>query len=164
MHRRKKGKAETLELKGSKTNLDVKKYFLRQLKETKIQIYSLILNKARVYQDLHDDKRRLYNFVARLLIEKCPFSQAREKIILTLDKSKDQKGIREFNQYLLLQLQGLIPVNIPVEIYHATSQENRGIQAADIFSWGIFRKYERKDSAWYELFQGKIRFEDVYLP
>lgn len=82
---------------------------------------------------------------------------------MTLDKSKDQKGIKEFNQYLLLQLQGLIPINIPLEIYHVASSESRGIQAVDLFSWGIFRKYERNDMAWYEMFGKNIKFEDVYL-
>lgn len=157
-------KIKTLELKGAKTDASVKKYFFKNLNDAKVRIYSLVLNKARVYEELQASKKRLYNFVARLLLEKCPFGEAKNKIILTLDKSKDQKGIREFNQYLLLQLQGLIPIKIPIEIYHAVSHENKGIQAADLFSWGIFRKYERNDVLWYNVFRERIKFEDVYLP
>ncbi len=158
------GIRKELEIKGSKTVFPVKEYFLRQLKSADIRIYSLILNKARVYQELQKDKQTLYNFVARKLFEECPFNQAERKIVLILDKSKDQEGIKEFNRYLLLQLTGYIPTNIPVEIHHITSQENKGIQAADMFSWGIFRKYERRDTLWYNLFQDRIYLEDVYLP
>jgi hypothetical protein len=33
-----------------------------------------------------------------------------------------------------------------------------------MFAWGFFRKYERKDVEWYDIFKGKVRFETVYLP
>jgi hypothetical protein len=82
----------------------------------------------------------LYNFVARKLFEKCPFVEAKQKIILALDKSKDQEGIREFNRYLLLQLARYIPTHIPIEIHHMISQESKGIQAADMFSLGAISK------------------------
>ena len=159
----KKGKTSEIELKGAKTSASVKAYFFRQLGNVKFQIYSLVLNKARVYDALQENQAKLYNYIARLLIQKCPFQKAKNKIILTLDKSKDQEGIKDFNRYLLLQLQSLIPVDKPVEIFHVVSHENKGIQAADLFSWGIFRKHERKDMEWYDLFRGRIKYEDVYL-
>lgn len=159
----KKGKVPDVELKGTKTTAGVKNYFFRQLDKVKFQIYSLVLNKARVYEALQENQAKLYNYIARLLIQKCPFQKAKDKIILTLDKSKDQEGIKEFNRYLLLQLQSSIPVSKPIEIYHVASHENKGIQAADLFSWGIFRKHERKDTEWYNQFRGRIKFEDVYL-
>lgn len=164
INRKKRMKNPVLELKGAKTSLSIKQYFSRQLGNTKIRIYSLILNKARVFQELQGNQERLYNFVSRLLIEKCPFREAKDRIILTFDKSKDQKEIREFNRYLLLQLQGILPINTPIEIYHSASHESKGIQAVDSFSWGIFRKYERKDTVWYEMFRKRIAFETVYLP
>jgi hypothetical protein len=37
-------------------------------------------------------------------------------------------------------------------------------QAADLFSWGIFRKYEKRDTEWYKIFNSKIRYESKYLP
>jgi hypothetical protein len=45
-----------------------------------------------------------------------------------------------------------------------TSEESAGVRAADLFCWGIFRKYERSDQGWYGVFKSKIRFETVYLP
>lgn len=39
-----------------------------------------------------------------------------------------------------------------------------GLQAVDLFSWGIFRKYENGDYGWYTIYWHKIRFETEYLP
>jgi hypothetical protein len=38
-----------------------------------------------------------------------------------------------------------------------------GLQTADLFAWGIFRKYEREDTAWFEVFREKVRYDDRYL-
>ena len=35
--------------------------------------------------------------------------------------------------------------------------------AVDLFSWGIFRKYEKKDLKWFEIFREKVAFEEQYL-
>lgn len=161
---RRKRKKSTAELKGSLTKPSIKIYFFKQMRQVEFRIYALVLNKARVFEELRSDKVGLYNFMSRLLIKKCPLSNAREKVILTLDKSKDQKEIAEFNRYLLIQVQNQLSEEVVIEIYHRRSHENKGIQAADLFSWGIFRKYERKDILWYELFKDRIAFETPYLP
>jgi len=36
------------------------------------------------------------------------------------------------------------------------------LQAVDFFAWGFFRKYEKGDARWYEVFREKIAFERVY--
>ncbi len=38
-----------------------------------------------------------------------------------------------------------------------------GLQAVDVFSWGIFRKYERKDKEWFDIFREKVKYDSVYL-
>ncbi|MBI4398612.1 MAG: hypothetical protein HY586_05760 [Candidatus Omnitrophica bacterium] len=47
---------------------------------------------------------------------------------------------------------------------HKNSCEVKPLQAVDLFSWGIFRKYEKKDSGWYDVFAEKMKFETLYLP
>jgi hypothetical protein len=32
----------------------------------------------------------------------------------------------------------------------------------DLFCWGIYRKYERKDEEWYAIFKHTIVFEEIY--
>jgi len=164
IRKNKKKKDLSLELKGSKTDIAVKKYFYRQIENVKFGIYTLILNKARVYKDLQENKEKLYNFVSKFLLDKCPFKEVKDKIIITIDRSKNKEEVKEFNKYLLIQLEGLLPLKTPLEIYHPRSYESKGIQAADMFSWGIFRKWERQDWEWYNVFKTKIMFETIYLP
>lgn len=40
---------------------------------------------------------------------------------------------------------------------------NLGLQAVDLFSWGIFRKHERNDVVWFNVFRDKVRRDDRYL-
>ena len=54
--------------------------------------------------------------------------------------------------------------DVPLNIYHERSQENAGLQAVDLFCWGIYRKVEHGDRAWYGVFGEKIMFETEYLP
>lgn len=164
LHKGRAPKHPTHELKGTMIDLATKRYFFQQAQSASFSLYSLVLNKARVYEDLRREPERLYNFIARTLIERCPFQQAKDRIILTLDRRKTIEEINAFNQYLLVQLQGSLPLNVPIEIYHKHSWERKGLQAVDLFSWGLFRKYERGDMSWYQVFRNRLAVEDVYLP
>ena len=84
--------------------------------------------------------------------------------MLILDKSKSSYEIGEFNSYLLRQISGKLDPKVPLDIVHKISHEMPGLQAVDIFAWGIFRKYERKDSEWFDVFKAKIAYDKVYLP
>lgn len=158
---RKKSIAE--EMKGTKTVLGIKKYFYTQIKDLKFAIYALTLNKKRVYERLAKDKERVYNYISRLVLDKIPFEKAQEPVMLILDKSKTQKQIWDFNQYIFRQLKGRLDPMVPLDIKHQDSRQYYGLQAVDLFSWGIFRKYEKKDSKWFEIFKGKVAFEEQYL-
>jgi len=148
-----------LELKGSMTGIEVKKYFYRQIREQPFELYTVAVDKRRVPPSLRRDQERLYNYLARLVIERCPFQKAKPKIILTLDRSKTKRSQKAFDTYLLFQLEGSLPPKIPLEVFHLDSKESKGIQAIDLFSWGIFKKYENKEMEWYNLFKEKLRFE-----
>jgi len=155
----------TAELKGSKTSLEIKRYFYERCKNIKFGIYALTLNKRRLYEKLSKDKERVYNYIARLVMDKIPFEKAISRVELIVDKSKSKPEIEEFNSYIMRALKGRLDPKVPLDIYHYLSHENTGLQAADIFCWGIFRKYEKKDSEWLEIFrQDKVRYEDLYLP
>jgi hypothetical protein len=155
----------TAELKGSKTSLEVKRYFYEKCKDIKFGIYALTLNKRRLYEKLSKDKERVYNYIARLVMDKIPFEKAVARVQLIVDKSKSKPEIEEFNSYIMRALKGRLDPKVPLDINHHLSHENRGLQAADIFCWGIFRKHEKKDIEWLEIFrQDKVKYEDLYLP
>jgi len=153
------------ELKGTGTSLQVKEYFLRQVRCEDWAVYSLTLNKARVNEPLRTKagKKKLYNFLARSLIEKLPIRQATANVRLIIDRSTTGDEIRDFNQYVENHLQAILPLNTGLTIEHLTSHERAGLQAVDLFCWGIARKYERGDLAWYNLFKHMLKYEDEYL-
>lgn len=153
------------ELKGSKTSLEVKKYFYEKSKSIKFALYSVTLNKRRLYESLSKDKERVYNYVTRLVLDKIPFENAGVRVELIADKCKAKPEIEDFNKYILSAIKGRLDPKVPLTISHALSHESLGLQAVDIFCWGIARKYERKDPTWYAVFEReKIAFETLYLP
>jgi len=156
-------KATTEELKGARTIFEIKKYFYNQIKDLKFAIYALTLNKKRVYERLTRDKERVYNYISRLVLDKIPFEKAQVQVMLILDKSKSPKEIGDFNQYIFRQLKGRLDPKVPLDIKHENSRRYYGLQAVDLFSWGIFRKYEKKDTAWFDIFREKVAFEEQYL-
>ncbi|MDI6794080.1 MAG: DUF3800 domain-containing protein [bacterium] len=60
----KKKRASVFELKGSKTNIEIKKYFYKLVEKYDFEIFTLVLNKRKVYNYLEEDKERLYNYIA----------------------------------------------------------------------------------------------------
>lgn len=152
------------ELKGSKISLEIKKYFYGKIAKIDFKIYALTLNKKRLYQALLSSKERIYNYIARLVIDQIDLNDADPRVILMMDKSKSGYEIGEFNSYLLRQISGKLDPKVPLDIAHKISHNTPGLQAVDLFAWGIFRKYERKDSEWFDVFKGKIAYDKVYLP
>ncbi len=152
------------ELKGRNTTLEFKRYFYKQAKDVRFGVYAMTLNKKRLYERLTKEKARVYNFIARQVIDRIPFEKNKiDRVELVIDKSKSKPEIEEFNSYIHSQIQGRLDPKTVLDIYHWNSQENAGLQAAGMFCWGIFQKYERRDTKWFDIFKGKVYFEDQYL-
>jgi hypothetical protein len=164
--RRKLNKPKTqkiYELKGTSTSLAIKKYFWQHVADCQFAIYAMTLNKRRVYKNFAQKKDRVYNFIARQVIDHIPFEKASSRIQIVVDKSKGKPEIADFNNYIFRQLEGRISPDIPVNIDHLSSLDDAVLQAVDLFVWGIFRKYERNDKEWYDVFREKILFDKQYL-
>lgn len=151
------------ELKGPKCPLNVKKYFYSKVKDVKFALYAITLNKVRVYERLRQDKERVYNFIARLVLDQIPFNNANLRIEIIVDKSKTKRNIAEFNRYILRQIKSKFDPKVPLDVYHLDSKQNFGLQAVDIFCWGIFRKHEKQDEKWHKVFKEKIVYDEQYL-
>ena len=165
LNQRKAGRRSVSELKGYNTTIKIKEYFYRNLPPQGWKLYAIILNKERVYHRLRSrpGKKKLYNFLARFILEKVDMKDAGPAVNLIVDRFKNTEEIKDFNTYIVNQLEALLPLNIPLYITHELSQNNPGLQAVDLFCWGLFRRYEMGDAAWYQLFQPAIAFEDEYL-
>lgn len=152
------------ELKGTGTTIEVKEYFFEKVKGVQFGIYSITLNKKQVFERLSKNKSRVYNYVARKVLDQIPFEKNQgDRVELILDKSMGKPEIEEFNSYIRRQLEGRLPPNIPLDIYHWKSHENYGLQAADLFCWGIFQKHERQKLEWFDVFASKVRFDEQFL-
>ena len=159
-----KRKRIVAELKGTKTTLEIKKYFYEQVKSLNFNIYAIALNKRRLYEYLIKNKSRVYNFIARNVLDQISFKEAKIKVELIIDKSKSKPEIVEFNGYIRRQLEAELDPKIPLNIYHFSSIESGGLQAADMFSYGIFEKHERRRMDWLNIFKEKVMYDSVYLP
>ena len=151
------------ELKATRDSLDVKKYFFRKLGGADFKIYSMTLDKKHLIQYLVKDKARIYNYISRLVLDRVNFEDSSVRVILTVDKSKTRIGIRDFNSYIISQVKSRLDPKIPLEILHESSQKILQLQAADLFAWGVFRKYERGDCEWLDVFKANVVFDGLYL-
>ena len=159
-HRRRK----VQELKGTGTTIEIKKYFYTKIKNIKFGVYSVTLNKKKVYDRLTKEKSRVYNYIARKVLDEIPFEKNNgDRVQLILDKSMAKPEIEEFNSYIRRQLEGRISPNTPLDIYHWLSHENFGLQISDLFCWGIFQKYERNNPEWFDVYQEKVRLDEQFL-
>jgi hypothetical protein len=109
---KRKRKRIVQELKGNATSLRVKEYFFRQITGVHFGIYALTLNKERLYPELQNQKERLYNYLARLILNQLPFENADDTVNLILDRRKRGAQIQEFNRYVQRQLEDRIPPNV----------------------------------------------------
>jgi len=158
-----KRKNMALELKGAKITWAIKQYFYQQIKDIDFSIYAVTLNKIKACPELIRNRTRLYNFIARLVLEQIPLLNSKT-VVLVVDRAKNKREIAEFNESIRQQLEiKLIPLT-QADIQHLDSLQNGGLQAADMFSHGVFTKYESQRNEWFNLFAGKVKYESVYLP
>lgn len=154
------------ELKGTETTIAIKRHFFEQIAECEFGIYAVTLNKQSIHSELRANqltKSRLYNYLARLVLEKLPLELAQEPVTLVIDKSKGRREIADFNNYISSQLKARLHPKVPLSIYHHNSCDDRGLSAVDLFCWGVFRRHERGDIEWYDDFKEKVLLDDRYL-
>ena len=149
------------ELKGSKMSLPYNKYVWDKIKDSTFLIYAITINKQNVSSRLRKNPSTLYNDIAKLVIDKLPFELAPEIIEFIIDRSKGKSELKDFNDSLSKYIDSQIKSNVKINISHLPSEASPGLQMADLFSNGIYSKYEHGNSDWYSCFAEKCRFEDL---
>lgn len=109
-----------------------------------------------------EDKAQIYDFVTQELLKAIPLEEAKQKVVLILDRSKNKHAVKEFNEYTFANLKNRLNGKVPLIIHHYDSQAVGELQAADLFAWGIFRKHEKNDTEWYKLYKNRIQLEHVF--
>src|SRR5262245_40869677 len=72
LHAARKRDRNILEIKGSSTTFEIKKYVYRCLEDCDFQVYALTVDKKKSYQRLVDEKIRLYDYMTHKILEKIP--------------------------------------------------------------------------------------------
>ena len=166
LNRKPKSKRIVEELKGARTDFNIKQYFYSYCcHNTDWTLYFYILHKRKVPEHLRtlEGRHRLYNFLAKELVERIEFYDEDHIINLYLDKCRGSKEEVEFNNYIKTYLETKVSLKTRLNCYHHNSTLNKGIQAIDMFLWGIYEKYNFQRIEWYDLFKDRIDFEDTYL-
>lgn len=153
------------ELKGTATHIGIKRYFYDQLRRVDLQVFAVTLRKRDVQRYLADGaitKPGVYDLVADHLLRHLPLDAAADGVELIVDRSKNRREIADFNRAIGRHLASRVPQGAPVRIDHVRSWADHGLSAADLFCWGIFRRYEAGDSQWYEVYRERIAVDVVY--
>jgi len=152
------------ELKGTAMPRAARRYFWRQLSGVDFRLYVAVLKKRPIHSGDRALPQRIYRFLIRSIIEQLPFDAPDSRIQVAIDRSRYTGYQREFNASLQSDIEGRVPPWIPVFIDHQSSHDNKGVQMADVFCWGLLRKYRDADEEWYSVFQDRIAFEELYSP
>lgn len=163
----KRKRTKIQELKGTSTSIEIKKYFLDKMPSDDWKIYSITLNKERVLPHLttKSGKKKLYNFITKELLNALKTSTLNIPAVhLIVDRCKDGKDRKDFNAYIKTNLEQSFPFETSIYINHEASHNSTGLQAVDLFCYGIQGKYNLGKTEWYDCFKSKIQKHKNYLP
>lgn len=140
------------ELKANESNEQVISRVLNEFLKIDAQVHYIVVNKERVYEYLRTNKKKLYNYIAGIILQETKI--VFNKIVLKVDKREPKLIARQdFDQYITEKLKSS---GVDVDICHLSSVNDQGLQVVDHVCWSIFRKYERADDKFYNVFRDKI--------
>jgi hypothetical protein len=145
------------EIKASDSNPVIKDYILNKIASKDIQVRYIVADKSHVKQSLLDDENLLYNFMLQFLI--VPVANIKEvnHLVLNLDqRSIKVKSANSFTEYIKLELNYRLGLDVNVEVHYYESQNNFSIQAADFVANAINSKYEHNYNYYYDILRPKI--------
>jgi len=135
---------------------------LKRLREKECVVMTIYLNKKKVYTKFHDQKQVFYNYVVNILLDRIyskKLVSTKGLIKLIASRRETNKFLNDnFKRYLNQQVKNIHRAKIEIEI--KTPSGEKSLQAVDFISWAIFRKYEHKDSSYYNLIKNKIAEEN----
>lgn len=159
----------TMELKGSNLTLAIKKYFLKEMEKNKDWCLYVAVADKLTWLEHHNSKHSyaltrtmLYDAVAERLFLNLDLLDSAKRVDIVIDRSKSKSEIAEFNKIVANAIRQRLPEKAVLEMRHAYSQEEAGIQAIDLFCIGAWRQNERADVEWYAEFQHRIASTVTY--
>lgn len=143
------------ELKANNSNHKIRVKMLEAIADQEVKIYCVRLRKQKVVDKLKDKKEKMFNWISGTLLSACKFDSKEIEIKIVVDKRMSKEILRDdFDHYI--KVIKLPSIANKITIKHESSQNERGIQAADFVSWTVFRKYESDDDKYYNIIKKKI--------
>ena len=131
-----------------------------------MRIHCVVIEKAKNPPTMRETKR-LYLWMLGYLLKAALSEElntgAKEVIVITdtIPVNKKRKAVEKSIQRALAEKQ---PPKVTYRILHHQSRSHYGLQVADYCCWAIFRKWERKDSTWYDRIKPAVRREANVFP
>jgi hypothetical protein len=121
-------------------------------------LYAITVNKEKVFSHLQtkEGKNKLYNFLTKELLKSFMPPIGLSYVNVVVDESKGKADRKDFNSYIKTHLENTFSLNTQTYITHENSQNNPGLQAIDLFSYGIWKKESTGDDEWFRLFERRI--------
>ena len=142
------------ELKGNNSSDRIRTEVLNRFVKTNAEVFTIVLDKSKVYDYLKSKKNELYNYLTNIILSECAFSD--KEVFLIVDKSKSKRSLRDdFDRYISFKMKNRAN-SCNLLIKHENSQSEQCLQVLDFISWAIFRKYESNDECFFDIIRDKI--------
>ncbi|MEE9176526.1 MAG: DUF3800 domain-containing protein [Thermodesulfobacteriota bacterium] len=137
---------------------------LNSLAKCEIEIDAIVVLKEKIHANLRPlpNSILLNYFAGRVLVDRIIVY---DDVHLFVDEtSKQTHNLQHFDGYIQTGVFLTKKKYFPFEIIHGNSNVIYGISATDFISWAIFRKYEFKDSRFFDVIKSKIvTFKSYYF-
>jgi hypothetical protein len=124
---------------------------------------TILLDKKAVFTDLKNEKTVLYNYVVNILLDRILKKKLLGEVstITVVASRKETSRFLNDNFKSYLESQVIKNHGIPLKVFIKKSCEEKSLQAVDVVSWSIFRKYEHKDDTYYQIIKEQIVEENA---
>ncbi len=143
--KQKHGIQGTDELKGYDTDFAIRKELIVWIRRLTVEVHAITAYKPNVKQALRDDTNILYNYIAGLIL--VPYVSAQTAVSVVYDaRTIGVKSGFDIDHYLRYKVRFEEGKQTTIQTHHMNSKNSLAIQAADIVTHAIFRKYESGDA------------------
>jgi len=164
----KKKYKELPEFKFNNSGPEIKKRILNCIAAADVDIAYCVLRKEQVYPHLRSNHQIVYNYLTGSLISHI-VQQFYDggPVEITVDKSLNGIQREAFDQYLVYKTfeknLGIDLTAIPIEIEHADSKNEPGIQAADFIAGALHYYYRTDDDTFSGIIDEKVTLAFDYF-
>ena len=152
-----KKRGKIVELKGKSLQSEKKEKLHFFLKKLDWELHSIVIDKRKIFKPRSINN--FYDDIAVKLITHCCQNSCKSSatIKIVLDKCKNnQQEIILINTKIEKALRRHNYTN-DINIHHNNSKNEIGLQMIDLYSYGIYKKFEDGDTSWFSIFKEKIK-------